>query len=403
MRYILDILVILLSLSITFVSDEYRIVGLPLYDILTVISSVVIAIYYPWKGFTVSKRFGVKLGILLTVVAGAGSLGTLVGLQLIGYDIQINVLMRTLSSMLLFTNVYLLIYGNDYRSKLIPASFFAIALYQGVLAIHQMSSGHRYVGTFDDPNYFGIFQAAVLCILLGLVSGKRPSIRLLFFYAIVVLLGISVLLTFSRGAYLAAFGGLVMVLCSRMRKARIKVLLGLVVITIFVLISLPFVQDIPSFQRFRDRLNIAEAIKTGGTGRTVIWSLAFSQFIRNPFGYGWGTERFVLKGRVSHNILFEVALQYGIIGVFLVVLILSVFFKEAVSIAFSSEDGINASLAGAAICVLIGGISLNMWTVRQFWFFMAVCTALADNSRLYSGLTEKARVRNGILHFINSF
>ena len=85
MRYILDILVILLSLSITFVSDEYRIVGLPLYDILTVISSVVIAIYYPWKGFTVSKRFGVKLGILLTVVAGAGSLGTLVGLQLIGY------------------------------------------------------------------------------------------------------------------------------------------------------------------------------------------------------------------------------------------------------------------------------------------------------------------------------
>ncbi len=79
------------------------------------------------------------------------------------------------------------------------------------------------------------------------------------------------------------------------------------------------------------------------------------------------------------------------------------FFKEAVSIAFSSEDGINAGLAGAAICVLIGGISLKMWTVRQFWFFMAVCTALADNSRLYSGLTEKARVRNGILHFINSF
>lgn len=84
MDHIFNALIVLLSLSITLVREEYRFFGLPYYDILTVISTFLILISTLNRNrFSVSKGFLLRLGVLFATVMGVGSLSTLVGLQTI--------------------------------------------------------------------------------------------------------------------------------------------------------------------------------------------------------------------------------------------------------------------------------------------------------------------------------
>lgn len=382
MRRIQDLIVILLSLSITLVSEKYRVLGLPLYDILTILSSITVFIFRPWQKVMMSRQFRFILGLLITVVVGLGSFATLISLNVFTYELRFSGLMRISSSLLLFLNVYLLVYRNDSRSELVVKSFLIVAIYQGLLALVQMNSGSRYVGTFNDPNYFGVFLSAVLCILVSLVTGKQGRLsRRIVLYGLIALLGTSLLLTFSRGAYLALFGGLSLVICARMKTTRLRTVIVLGLLIGLAAISLPYIQELPGVQRFSDRLNIVEAIRTGGTGRTRIWREGLSQLLRNPLGYGWGAEPFVLNGRVSHNVFMEVAIQYGLVGLLMVVMIFCIVAREAVRTALSCRADRDIGFASALVSVLVGGISLNMFTVRQFWFVMAMGIATADNLR----------------------
>ena len=144
MKRIHDILVVLLGLSITLVSEEYRILGLPLYDIITVLSGIAVVIFRPWQKSVMSKRFGLVLGLLVVTVVGIGAVSSLVGSSLITYDLQIGAVLRVISSLLLFSSVYLLLYRSDYRVRLVVSSLIVIAFYQTAISVRHITSGLRY-------------------------------------------------------------------------------------------------------------------------------------------------------------------------------------------------------------------------------------------------------------------
>ena len=141
MKRIHDILVVLLGLSITLVSEEYRILGLPLYDIITVLSGIAVVIFRPWQKSVMSKRFGLVLGLLVVTVVGIGAVSSLVGSSLITYDLQIGAVLRVISSLLLFSSVYLLLYRSDYRVRLVVSSLIVIAFYQTAISVRHITSG----------------------------------------------------------------------------------------------------------------------------------------------------------------------------------------------------------------------------------------------------------------------
>lgn len=382
MKRIHDILVVLLGLSITLVSEEYRILGLPLYDIITVLSGIAVVIFRPWQKSVMSKRFGLVLGLLVVTVVGIGAVSSLVGSSLITYDLQIGAVLRVISSLLLFSSVYLLLYRSDYRVRLVVSSLIVIAFYQTAISVRHITSGLRYKGTFDDPNYFGVFLAAGLCILLSLVSGNQQKQRdRIFLFFLIGVLGISLFMTFSRGSYLAAFGGIAVVLWVRLRKTTKRFIVAFGLLACVIIMSIPYMQRLPGFQRFADRLDIVEAVRSGGTGRASIWRLAVFRIWENPLGYGWGSEPFVLNGMVSHNLLIEVAIQYGVLGAILVVLAFCTMIGGTLWMAYANDSDIDLGVAAAVITVFIGGVSLNMFSVRQFWFFLAIGAASVDNLR----------------------
>ena len=223
MDHIFNALIVLLSLSITLVREEYRFFGLPYYDILTVISTFLILISTLNRNrFSVSKGFLLRLGVLFATVMGVGSLSTLVGLQTIIREPNFGVLLRAAGSVLLFISTYVMILGNERRVKLAASSLVLVALVQGLVAIGEIGSTSRFVGTFDDPNYFGVFQSMAFCIILSRLTGRTRFWEKLILYALLALVGLSVLITFSRGAYLALFGGFAVIIWARLKMLKLK-------------------------------------------------------------------------------------------------------------------------------------------------------------------------------------
>ena len=383
MDHIFNALIVLLSLSITLVREEYRFFGLPYYDILTVISTFLILISTLNRNrFSVSKGFLLRLGVLFATVMGVGSLSTLVGLQTIIREPNFGALLRAAGSVLLFISTYVMILGNERRVKLAASSLVLVALVQGLVAIGGIGSTSRFVGTFDDPNYFGVFQSMAFCIILSRLTGRTRFWEKLILYALLALVGLSVLITFSRGAYLALFGGFAVIIWARLKNAKTQIVFVIGTAALGIWHSLSLLESLPIVQRFVGRLNIIEAIQTGGTGRTDIWKRAVLSLGNNPWGYGWGTETVVLSGKVSHNVFLEVAIQYGVIGFLLTIFLLGLIIGDAVHLVKKTENEYYIGFAASVICVLVGGVSLNMWYVRQFWYVLAMCVALADNLRL---------------------
>ena len=298
MDHIFNALIVLLSLSITLVREEYRFFGLPYYDIVTVISTFLILISTLNRNrFSVSKGFLLRLGVLFATVMGVGSLSTLVGLQTIIREPNFGVLLRAAGSVLLFISTYVMILGNERRVKLAASSLVLVALVQGLVAIGEIGSTSRFVGTFDDPNYFGVFQSMAFCIILSRLTGRTRFWEKLILYALLALVGLSVLITFSRGAYLALFGGFAVIIWARLKNAKTQIVFVIGTAALGIWHSLSLLESLPIVQRFVGRLNIIEAIQTGGSGRTDIWKRAVLSLGNNPWGYGWGTETVVLSGK----------------------------------------------------------------------------------------------------------
>jgi O-antigen ligase len=275
-----------------------------------------------------------------------------------------------------------MILGNERRVKLAASSLVLVALVQGLVAIGGIGSTSRFVGTFDDPNYLGVFQSMAFCIILSRLTGRTRFWEKLILYALLALVGLSVLITFSRGAYLALFGGFAVIIWARLKNAKTQIVFVIGTAALGIWHSLSLLESLPIVQRFVGRLNIIEAIQTGGTGRTDIWKRAVLSLGNNPWGYGWGTETVVLSGKVSHNVFLEVAIQYGVIGFLLTIFLLGLIIGDAVHLVKKTENEYYIGFAASVICVLVGGVSLNMWYVRQFWYVLAMCVALADNLRL---------------------
>jgi O-antigen ligase len=183
----------------------------------------------------------------------------------------------------------------------------------------------RLAGTFKDPNVMGPFLVAPFLYALHLVLHRpaaKPWYADLLPLACAALLALAVLLTFSRGAWLALGLGLTIyagLSYATARSARERDRIALAVLAgtaVLALVTLGVLQDDRIANVLRDRATLTQSYDVGPEGRFGGQQKAFDLLIENPLGIGAGQFASHHHYEDVHNVYLSVFLNNGWLGGF---------------------------------------------------------------------------------------
>lgn len=170
----------------------------------------------------------------------------------------------------------------------------------------------RVLGTFDNPNYFGIFTVIVLSYLtvryyFGEDQGKFP-------YMLFILIGFVIKLEFLTISRTALFGIAVLFVIlsiwaflyhNRNKKVIVKI------IALFILTMLLFLTaSADFFYRLTEGLDFSTS--TSFVGHMERWGAAIGTIWESPI-FGWGTQKYVMTTLVDNEYALF-ARRYGFVG-----------------------------------------------------------------------------------------
>jgi len=254
---------------------------------------------------------------------------------------------------------------------------------------HQESVYQRYAGAKLDANDLGLIMALSVPMSYYLLIHNKGWIVWVCRLQL-ILAGITILLTASRGASLATAVGLTIVPLTQARlsgRQRVALLLTIVLLISGALYFVPATSW--------ERLATLPTEFTQGTltGRTIIWKAGWEIFRSHPF-FGIGANAFrLVVSRVltdpihlgeadpappAHNTFLSVLVEQGVLGfaVFCALLI-------ALAVSLRGMPPFPQRLWIVSLAVWIVGVSSLTWEMRKpTWFFfgllMAQCGSIAQ-------------------------
>jgi O-antigen ligase len=266
------------------------------------------------------------------------------------------------------------------------ASLYAIHIFLGGITFSSRLS--LIVGAREtDPNQFAAALLLPLSLAIGeLTSASRRVSQTLSAIAVLVIT-VAIFFTMSRGALVAVSVMVLIFLCRYGINWRI-------VITVVVLLSVLLL--VPSM--FFSRMETAEA--TRGAGRLDIWEAGIHTL--SKYGvFGAGLDNFpaaytevaglapTFRGytRAAHNIFLCIAVELGVVGLFLMLKAFSSQFYANASLRRTVPKSVSAlTVPYEAACwsMLTAGFFLdNLWR-KVFWvswMLFAVAVQVARDSR----------------------
>lgn len=187
----------------------------------------------------------------------------------------------------------------------------------------------RAVGTFGNPNYFGVYQAIATVTAVGLlVNARSLRLRALFLAASLVL-GAALLVSMSRGGMITLAAGLA---CLTFSRSRLRV-----AVAITAALVLTAVVVFPLFVDWRLTITAGSssaasyALQTESDDGRLAALLAGPQlFLTSPvFGIGWGHYMSMSSqvtgpgfALVAHNWYVSVLAELGAVGIVMWALLL---------------------------------------------------------------------------------
>jgi len=215
---------------------------------------------------------------------------------------------------------------TDSATRWCLTAFIIGNLYLGLVVLFELIVGGQFraEGTFGHPNLLAAYGLLGLPMLLLLTRLCRDWRTAVFVFAVAVLLFVSILLTFSRAAYL---GLLVSGVCIWRMGGR-KSLPHLIPLAFVGLLAVPFIAK-PAAERFGE--TVLDVAAPRPESRLVIWKQAVQYAVPDlpPWGLGPADS---FKDRVSyseslrsdrppyppvnhaHNLLLHVWLAFGLPG-----------------------------------------------------------------------------------------
>jgi O-antigen ligase len=277
----------------------------------------------------------------------------------VGWSIdRVETVVAIMSWLVTFSAAYLLV-GLDLAklSRALVGPFGFICLLSLIYALASPNAFAvtegllRLRGVVYGPHGLAEPSAVCLCILLSGVTGFQRRAK----WALFIIVGVCLYLTYSRQAYAAAFIGVALAIYIRAKgNARIGYLFAGVAVGCVALIVLLSSADLTSLISRGNGDDVGTL-----TGRTLIWAAAMRLIQARPFlGYGFGAGGQAIEvgysGGVSgwttqsaHNALLQVGLDLGIVGIILLIICIVIFVINALKL----KRQFSVPLVGAVLVV----------------------------------------------------
>ncbi|GAA1295688.1 hypothetical protein Psi02_11500 [Planotetraspora silvatica] len=281
---------------------------------------------------------------------------------------------------------------SDDRGRTVPilVAVFASAVIPILVTLYQVVTGNglvdldgllRPVGTFWHPNSLGDFCYTLLVMGVALLWHVHGRAKIALFL-LVAGLGAALLATGSRGAWISALVGVVVV--GLLQDRRVIYALGVVIAG--VLVAVPSVLN-----RFSD---LSQSYTAGGReANSLVWRIdhwgeALGLLPGNPVtGTGLGTTRLLLY-KEMHNDYVRALVESGVVGLLAYVGLLAALFLSARRAVRATRPRLGAPAVnldrgiavGAVACVAalaVSSLTDNTMTAVAVMWYQAVFAGLA--------------------------
>lgn len=274
-----------------------------------------------------------------------------------------------------------------YTASCVMATLCAIAGYfQLVPGTYELFTNYgRARGTFKDPNVYGAALAPALAFLTW--NMLRAEMRIALLSAVLaLLLAIGLLVSFSRGAWMAGAGAIgivlwVLVVRSRRRADFYRLGTAGMLGALGLAASLMLVLQIDSVRSLLEqRASLDQSYDVGPEGRFGGQEKARQLILDHPLGIGTHTFRDVHHHEEPHNVYLSMFLNAGWIGGLLY--IASILMTGAIGLRYAMKNGYRQGpflVAGGTFAALaVEGYIIDSDHWRHFFLMMGCVWGLAD-------------------------
>ncbi|WP_223592359.1 O-antigen ligase family protein [Neobacillus bataviensis] len=240
-------------------------------------------------------------------------------------------------------------------------------------------------GVYQDPNYLtGFLIFSIMFYFEDLIKNRSK--------ASIVKLGvflIFVLLTGSRGGFLAIVGSILIYSLIWTRTKKFKPSSLIILISFILIMSTIFniaLNMLP--ETVAQRYDASYSLNDNAAGRGDIWESLIFSYEQSPgfnkfFGWGAGTIRyFTYNGNVAHNIWLESLIEIGVIGV----LMLFILYFSYIRKAFKLKEYV---MATCFIGYMIMAMSMSLYSYKPIWNIILLIMILKNNHYEVNKLFKK--------------
>lgn len=231
--------------------------------------------------------------------------------------------------------------------------------------------------SFHHYNSLGTYLVFVLSLVLALLISIKNKLQKTFLFALLILLQVCLILTFSRGSWI---GFLVALISMLFLSPKVSKLVYVFSIFITIIVFLPGI---------RERAMFIFAPQ-GDADRFLVWHGAFRMIKAHPFlGMGLGTfmanfQEYVSKAmtiQYAHNCYLQIWAESGIFALLSFILFIgSVFYKSIKTFKKNNSNFVSLGFICAFFGFLVQSFFDNQLYSLQlsslFWFMIGVIVAL---------------------------
>lgn len=281
--------------------------------------------------------------------------------------------LKTLWILVLIASCILCINGvNDYQT--------------GELALHGVRIKGSIGGLFDNPNDLALHLVTMFPIALALAFSSRYLLSKIVFFAIALLIVAGIVVTFSRGGFLALLAASGLLLWKLVRSTRWLML------PLVGALAILFVLFAPS--GYKARISTTE--DDSATARFDDFKRSMFIAARHPV-FGVGMDNYVLfsnSNKVSHNAYTQVAAEMGVAALAFYILFILAPFKRLWRIeqqSFEMQSQRRFYYAAAALqASLLGYMVASFFaSVAYLWYIYYLVAYAVCLRRIYDSVVER--------------
>jgi O-antigen ligase len=307
--------------------------------------------------------------------------------------------------------IYFLVAANLVRQRMREAAFwilFASTTISCLVAFVQRAGGvdwwfihmggkHRVESTLYTMTFAGIlYQVIVLNFAVALRKGWNARWTPIVLWSGLGVQFVAIILTVTRGAWVALFAGLTAV-CVMIRS---KTVLAVSAVAVAAILTFAFLTGEDS-DRYVSPSRLTQHIDVHAGTRLVLWDIAWDLFKQHPvLGVGMGDysteadelvgDRTVTTTTDTHNVFLQVLATRGLVGfipfvIFWVVVLRSLFRVKRGSVRDSLEWHYAVAAIAVTVAILFGALTENNVDDEEVFIAYLFVLGLALSARYAAG------------------